>query len=86
MPQTYKERLADAQLQVHLTTLKPSNERATLCGELTGGLVVGKQPGIQGEKRTKGKLRCVAGKTVKYDGMRWLRSRSFHPWRAERAP
>jgi hypothetical protein len=38
MPQTYKERLADAQLQVHLTTLKPSNERATLCGELTGGL------------------------------------------------
>jgi pyruvate formate-lyase activating enzyme-like uncharacterized protein len=30
MSRTYKERLDDAQLQVHLTTVKPSNKRATL--------------------------------------------------------
>ncbi|KHE82841.1 hypothetical protein GE21DRAFT_1212498, partial [Neurospora crassa] len=27
-PSTYRERLMDAQLQVHLTTVKPSNKRA----------------------------------------------------------
>ncbi|KAL2177052.1 uncharacterized protein P884DRAFT_23638 [Thermothelomyces heterothallicus CBS 202.75] len=29
MAQTYKEGLSDAQLQVHLTTMMPSNKRAT---------------------------------------------------------
>ncbi|KAK4236228.1 hypothetical protein C8A03DRAFT_17120 [Achaetomium macrosporum] len=74
MNQTYKERLRDAQLQVHLTTVKPPNKRAIL------GVVETTSKGLennQGEENEAGSAECQIILTPRTG---WIAQRGTRRW------